>query len=829
MNLLRTLFRIFFILHVLFEHVNSICSQTYISDLKSRQLKFIPTDESRCKFNSNGITKAGCQGTVICSIGYFPSSKLTADLQCDKRGTWKLNPNDFACVDGCRGLSLSNQQELGNATITSTTNELKIVDGEVSYWPKGTVIETKCKEVKRDAETDKHRCLGDEWLNVQEQKDQGSRPGLCKRVCRITSSTTFLISPRDCDLITMGKKKYLIDGSIYTVKLPNGKTANKIECLKSEQEPIETTKGTPEIPTAPTQDTAIPSTRATTQQPTTKTSTETASLTTSSPSTILVTERTTEIDKGIRFQQTKSSVRPHYTSAFVLPVILQPIYLFQPHVICQKETTAQAQNVIVQQSSYPNLVHPVPFNVQTLQPKVQQQTPIVVGQPSYVQANPFLVNGPFIPSIPVTNYILPTQQIQQQPIQVLYPPIQSAPITLLQQILLPFGCAQQAKTSVEKSAAALPSPQNIVSGQATTISSTSVTQTSSVEILTSRTIETPQSEQYCPLNLPISSVIVVGDSETCDTTVVSSLNAINFSDLNSRKDQVVNLNANCKVTVSCAKGFRSLTRDQPLVLQCNNLTGHLADDQGVGLSSISCSKTCDIPIAEKGQEIALVEEAAITQLNISCSPGYFPDQQPYQKVGFQLLTCGRNGQWIDQFGKAANVADCINGCIARPTLTPDKDEEYTMKKRIYLIHGITSVCEKQAYSQDLKVRYDGEDRAYYCKNGEQPKPNGNSNSTNVPCTNACRSLINDPDFNSVGVKQAAQKHKIHFDKIEYVLDGHVFEFRCKNEDEFFPPDYNLQRFRVKCDGKSRTYRNVATNSTLINGPRRCGKPKKERF
>ncbi|KAI6219763.1 hypothetical protein M3Y95_01101000 [Aphelenchoides besseyi] len=728
-------------------------------------------------------------------IGYFPLSKHTADLQCDKKGTWKLNPKDFACVDGCRGLSLTNEQELGNATITSTTNELKTVADDVSYWPKGAVIETKCKEaVKRDAGTDKHRCLGDEWLNEQDQKDKGSRPGLCKRVCRISSSTTFLIPPRDCDLITMGKKKYVIDGSVYTVKLPNGKITNKIKCLKDEEEePIESTEVTTEIPTVPTQETTIPSTQATTVEPTTETITETSSL----PSTVSVPERTMEIPK--------------------------PIYLLQPNVVCQKETTAQAhnlqpQNVILQQLAYPNVVVPVISNVQTLQPKVDQ--PTVIGQPSYVQANPLLVNSPFISSIPVINYIQP---VQQQPIQVQYSSVQSAPITL-QQILLPLGCTQQART---KSAAS--TTQDIVADQPTTTPSTTVIETSSVEIVTSEMTEIPQPEQFCPLNLPISGVIVVGNSDTCNTTVVSSLIAITSTNHSSQNDQMVNLNANCKITLSCSKGFRSLTRDEPLVLQCNKLTGHLADDQGNGLSSMSCSKTCDIPTADKGQEITPTEEAGVTQLNISCSQGYFPDQQPYQKDGFQFLTCGRNGQWTDQFGKAANATDCISGCIERPTLTPDKDEEYMMKRRIYHIHGITSVCEKQAYSQDLKVHYDGEDRAYYCKNGEQPKPNGNSNSSNVPCTNACRSLINDPDFNSVGVKQAAQKHKMHFDKIEYVIDGHVFEFRCKNEDEFFPPDYKLQKFRVKCDGKSRTYRNVATNSTLINGPRRCGKAKKENF
>lgn len=62
------------------------------------------------------------------------------------------------------------------------------------YWPKGTIIQTRCNKghifdtnEKRLKAIDSHKCEGggNGWKNLLNQTDFGSRPGLCPRACKI--------------------------------------------------------------------------------------------------------------------------------------------------------------------------------------------------------------------------------------------------------------------------------------------------------------------------------------------------------------------------------------------------------------------------------------------------------------------------------------------------------------------------------------------------------------------------------------------------------------------------------------------------------------------
>lgn len=64
-----------------------------------------------------------------------------------------------------------------------------------------------------------------------------------------------------------------------------------------------------------------------------------------------------------------------------------------------------------------------------------------------------------------------------------------------------------------------------------------------------------------------------------------------------------------------------------------------------------------------------------------------------------------------------------------------------------------------------------------------------------------------------------------FDHVDYVIDGHEYEFRCKNKGEFFPPNYNVSVIRLKCIGKEQHYIDQKTAQPFYKIARKCGPPK----
>ncbi len=68
---------------------------------------------------------------------------------------------------------------------------------------------------------------------------------------------------------------------------------------------------------------------------------------------------------------------------------------------------------------------------------------------------------------------------------------------------------------------------------------------------------------------------------------------------------------------------------------------------------------------------------------------------------------------------------------------------------------------------------------------------------------------------------------MNFDSIDYVINGHEYEFKCKNAGEFFPPDYKVDKIRLKCDGTKQHYIDQKSKEIVYKMARKCGvdKPK----
>ncbi|CAD5224818.1 unnamed protein product [Bursaphelenchus xylophilus] len=177
------------------------------------------------------------QSKVECNHGYLPEGSVkTSAIRCDKDNGFSLQ-SDLKCVAGCAMFDLSDKNQLGNATIV---NGVKGSDG---FYSKGTVVETKCKDghlfdtpEKRNAGTDKHRCVGgrEGWVNLLNASDVNSRPGLCKPVCEITPKLTEKLKPviayDHCDVMDHKMKKFLVMGNPFLYELENGTQTNMLTC-----------------------------------------------------------------------------------------------------------------------------------------------------------------------------------------------------------------------------------------------------------------------------------------------------------------------------------------------------------------------------------------------------------------------------------------------------------------------------------------------------------------------------------------------------------------------------------------------------------------------
>ncbi|CAD5218546.1 unnamed protein product [Bursaphelenchus okinawaensis] len=787
-----------------------------------------------------------------------------------------MNP-DLKCEAGCVALDVNDKNELGNATVVK---EGSAKDG---VYPKGSVIETKCKEgymfdteAKRSRGTDKHECIGgrEGWKNVHHPEDKTSRPGLCKPVCEITEKFPASLKPirkynDKCDVITHKSKSYLTMGNPFLYQLENGTQTNMMDCkltaLKALPNEMLATPSSAHkvLPLSPVDPSTLPP------------SNTTGNMYVVNPTYVMnkfSIDRPTPSIPGIYVNITSTGIVIPFTivNKYKLPGVYIPI----------KSGITEIPVAVTTINGDLVIVLPVGTVILFEQLVPDNWVPYVLNLPSYKPASPQspeylfipllppnlqLPNTQFIPitisnNIPVILIPLPSlPQPQNQPPTFTVPTSESPPKIVIEFKLGPIGPAPDVNSvgpfvpifgavgckKIENEMFEVKMKDECLKDDMVNIGCKLTVNCKKGKDASPRPLKctrnngiayygSPDSKHLIPNNecdKPDQKPALGEDNGRCDLNKHKGLKIELHKKEGKCKKSSKKQPKGCRISVSCKKGEEPSDPEVKLPSDFTCDGTKFVNDEGKELD-FKCKKKerkgCSEFEKEEGVKVDYSKESgSIVYANVTCQSGYYPSHRKYQEVGYQVTNC-KNNEWENKTDNSTKdwIMKCSRGCINRPKI-PLKESETAYKQRTFTSKktGIKVKCRKEiAREAAAPIKYKIAELPYHCKVGETQAPEQTmQNIKEFPCTNACLDISDTTDIRSIDITSA--KSRITWEGEKYVLNGHTFEYKCKNEGEKIEPDHKHSKMTLKCNGDKKHYEDPASPGVpFYTGPRKCSKP-----